>query len=132
MRLRIVCPCGDLQARQTRVAPTGMQRDTKLIWAASTLCFFGFMRVGELTALSASNYDPGVHSCMSDIAVDNLCSPSILNISITQSKTEPFRKGVCLAIGQTGTPLCPVAQIHTVFLRLHESRGTDCTIGIKL
>ena len=48
---------------------------------------------------------------MSDIAVDNLCSPSILNISIKQSKTDPFRKGVCLAIDQTGTPLCPVVAV---------------------
>lgn len=91
--------------------PKGHEWDTKLIWAASTLCFFGFMRAGELTAPSASHYDPVVHLCIADIAVDDRDSPSMLHVSIKQSKTDPFRKGVCLAIGRTGTPLCPVAAL---------------------
>ena len=89
-------------------APKGDKWDIKMIWAAATLCFFGFMRVGGLTPLAVSLYDPEVHLCVVDIAVDSLRAPSIMNIMIKQSKTDPFRKGVCLAIGRTGTSLCPV------------------------
>ena len=62
----------------------------KMIWAATTLCFFGFMRVGELTTLAVSLYDPDMHLCVADIAVDSLCAPLIMNIMIKQSKTNLF------------------------------------------
>ena len=83
--------------------------------------FLWFMRVGELTAPAVSLYDPDVHLCVADIAVDSLRAPSIMNITIKQSKTDPFRKGVCLAIGRTGTSLCPVAAM----LNFIAVRGTD-------
>ena len=102
-------------------APKGDKWDNKMIWAAATLCFFGFMRVGELTASAVSLYDPDVHLCVADIAVDSLWAPSIMNIMIKQSKTDPFQKRVCLAIGRTGTSLCPVAAM----LNIIAVRGTD-------
>ena len=43
---------------------------------------------------AASLYDPVVHLCVADIAVDSLLAPSIMNVTIKQSKTNPFRKGV--------------------------------------
>ena len=76
-------------------APKRKEWDTKLIWAASTLCFFGFLRVGEMTTPSTSHFDPEAHLCIADIAVDNLQSPSIMHVTIKQSKTDPFCKGVC-------------------------------------
>ena len=79
------------------------------------------MRVGELTAPAVSLYDPDVHLCVADIAVDSLRAPSIIHITIKQSKTDPFRKGVCLAIGCTGTSLYPVAAT----LNFIAVRGTD-------
>ena len=102
-------------------APKGDKWDTKMIWAAATLCFFGFMRVGELTMPRASLYDPDVHLCVADITVDSLQAPSVMNVTIKQSKTDPFQKGVSLAIGRTGTALCPVATM----LNFIAVRGTD-------
>ena len=52
-------------------APKGDEWDTKMIWAAVTLCLFGFMRVGELTMPAVSLHDPDVHLCVADIAVDS-------------------------------------------------------------
>ena len=41
-------------------------------------------------------------------------------MKIKQSKTDPFRKGVCHYLGRTGTDLCPVAAI----LDFLQARGT--------
>ena len=43
------------------------------------------------------------------MAIDNSCFPSVLQITIKQSKMDPFRKGVQHFIGLLGTVMCPVA-----------------------
>ena len=90
---------------------TGSDRDTKMIWAACCLCFFGFLRAGEMTVPSDAEFDPKVHLCISDIALDDCRRPGLLRIMIKQSKTDPFRKGVALFVGRTGTTLCPIAAL---------------------
>ena len=85
--------------------------DTKMLWSACCICFFGFLRAGEMTVPGDEEYDPQVHLSVGDIAVDDGRSPSLLRISIKQSKTDPFRKGVDLFIGRTGTDLCPLAAL---------------------
>ena len=91
--------------------PTGSQWDTKMIWAACCLCFFAFLRIGEATTPSDSGYDPSVHLAVEDVAIDNASNPTSLEIHIKQSKTDPFRRGVQLYVGRTGTDLCPVAAV---------------------
>ena len=78
---------------------TGGERDKKLIWAASCICFFGFLRAYEMTVPSGSGYDPTVHLSLSDIALDDKSSPSLVHITIKQSKTDPFQKGVGMFVG---------------------------------
>ena len=82
--------------------------NTKMIWAACCLCFFAFLHSGEMTVPSDQEYDPSAHLSVGDIAVDNSKCPSILCIRIKQCKTDPFRKGVNLYVGRTGSQLCPV------------------------
>ena len=84
---------------------SGDEMDTKMLWSACCICFFGFLRAGEMTVPGDEEYDPQVHPSVGDIAVDDGRSPSLLCISIKQSKTDPFRKGVDLFIGCTGTDL---------------------------
>ena len=43
--------------------------------------------------------------------MDNQTAPSVLRVTIKQSKMDPFRKGVDLFLGKTGTDLCPVVVI---------------------
>ena len=89
--------------------PTAAHRDTKMIWVACCLCFFGFLRAGEMTVPGDNNYDKAIHLSVSDMAVDDQVKPSILQVCIKRSKTDPFRKGVNLFLGRTGSELCPVA-----------------------
>lgn len=92
-------------------APDGGLRDTKMLWAACCLGFFAFLRVGEMTIPSDSEYDPEVHLNIRDIKVDDASKPSQVQIRIKQSKTDPFRHGVSVVVGRTGSDLCPVAAL---------------------
>ena len=89
--------------------PDGGLADTKMLWAASALCFFAFLRVGEMTSPGDGAFDPARHLGVDDIAVDCAHTPQVLRVTIKQSKTDPFRKGVELFIGRVASPLCPVA-----------------------
>ncbi len=83
--------------------------DHIMLWAAATLCFFGFLRAGEITVPSEKDYDPGVHLNAEDIAVDSVTKPSRMRVRIKASKTDPFRNGVDVFLGSTGNALCPIA-----------------------
>ena len=85
------------------------EHDTKMLWAACCLCFFAFLHAGEMTVPSDNEYDEAVHLSVRDISVDDPVHPSMLKIRIKQSKTDPFRKGIDLFVGKTGSCLCPVA-----------------------
>ena len=52
-------------------SPSGSARYTKLIWAAYCLCFFGFLRAGEMTVPGDKEYDPQTHLSLGDIALDD-------------------------------------------------------------
>ena len=73
--------------------------------------FFGFLRSGEFTVPNDTAFDPTCHLTAEDIAVDNYQSPSMVQVNIKQSKTDPFRKGVRVYIGYTGNDLCPVSAL---------------------
>lgn len=83
--------------------------DNLMLWAACTLCFFGFFRAGEITVQSESAFDPGVHLTFGDLALDNQSNPTILRVRVKRSKTDPFRRGIDVCVGRTGNALCPVA-----------------------
>ena len=83
--------------------------DNVLLWVASYLAFFGFLRCGEFTIPSQTEYDPDLS--LTDIALDNKLNPSIIQVRIKQSKTDPFRQGVNLYLGKTGKDICPIQAI---------------------
>ena len=84
--------------------------NTAMLWVACTLCFFGFLRMGE-AVVPASGYDPEVHLSFADARVNDRSSPEWMEVCIKASKTDPFRKGVTIYIGVTGGDLCPVAAL---------------------
>ena len=78
--------------------------EQRLLWAAFSLAFYGFMRVSEFTTPTASDTfsPPGLH--WSDIQLHN----NSLSLTIHQSKTDPFRQGHQINICATNTSTCPV------------------------
>lgn len=61
-----------------------------------------------MTVPSDREYDHAVHLNWEDIAVDNTQNPQAIRVTLKQSKTDPFRKGINLFLGRTGLDLCPV------------------------
>ena len=82
--------------------------DHIMLWAACCTCYFGFLRSGEICSPSQKDYDPSTHLSYSDIAVDSHDDPSTIAITIKASKTDPYRQGVTVYLGATGSQLCPV------------------------
>ena len=82
-----------------------------MMWAACCLAFFGFLRSSEFTVPSQGAFDKDVHLSPADIAIDNKTNPQIVRLTIKQSKTDPFRRGVKLYLGRTDSPICPVLGI---------------------
>ena len=73
--------------------------------------FFGFMRAGEFTITHTNGFDPASSLCVGDIAVDSHHNPSSIQVSLKQSKTDPFRKGVSIYLGRTQSDLCQVTAV---------------------
>lgn len=82
--------------------------DMIMLWAACCTCYFGLLRSGKICVPSASQYDPTGHLSISDVAVDSHVNPSIVALKIKASKTDPFRQGVTIFLGATGSSICPV------------------------
>jgi len=87
------------------------RHDALMLWAAACMCFFGFLRAGEVVIPSASGYDSSVHLSQGDVRVDNTARPQYLEVRIKASKTDPFRKGVSVYLGKGCEDLCPVMAI---------------------
>lgn len=85
--------------------------DFIMLWAASCTCFFGFLRSGEVTVPSMSEYDPEGHLSEGDVSLDSQSEPSVVRVHIKASKMDPFRKGVYVYLGKTGNELCPVVAV---------------------
>ena len=86
-----------------------LDEDMVMLWAATTLCFFGFCRSGEITVPSQSAFDASVHLAWGDVAIDNRSDPQVLKIHLKRSKCDQLRRGVDVFVGRTNDPLCPVA-----------------------
>ena len=72
------------------------------------MCFCGFLRSGEITIPTEAAFDEATHLTFSDLAVDEVQAPKVLKVHLKASKTDPFRAGVDVCVGKTGTNLCPV------------------------
>ena len=73
--------------------------DSLMIWAAMTLAFFGFMRLGELTRNSKFSLE--THLSPSGVRfLPSLSQPDYMSIQVKISKTDPFRIGHTLLIAK--------------------------------
>jgi hypothetical protein len=85
--------------------------------------FLWFLRISEMTVPAQLGYDPSVHLSPADISFDHASNPTIMFITIKQSKTDPFRNGVTLVLGRTWGPLCPVAGMAAYLKQRGLGRG---------
>lgn len=90
-----------------------------MLWAAAATTFFSFCRSGEMVVEKEDAYDPASHLSYRDIAVDNPKKPTMIALTLRQSKTDQARKGVKVVIGSTGDDICPVSAL----LRYLQARG---------
>ena len=86
-------------------------QDTLMLWVAMNMCFFGFLRAGEVCTPSGASYDPSWHLCVQDLALDSHINPTKLFVTIKASKTDPFRQGSTVTLGKTDRLLCPISAI---------------------
>lgn len=98
----------------------GDQYEARLLWAASCLAFFGFLRSGEFTLASQSAI-PAIMA--NDVAVDSREHPSVVSVHLRRAKTDPFGRGVSLFLGRTGVDLCPVAALLNYLVRRPTGEG---------
>jgi hypothetical protein len=78
-----------------------------MLWAAMTLAFFGFLRIGEITCNSAFNETQ--HLMVRDISLLPKSAPQYMLVKIKASKTDPFRQGQTILVGKSHSKICPVS-----------------------
>ena len=89
--------------------PATQNYDSLMLWAAMTLAFFGFLRLGELTC--NSKFNPDIHLTADNVSFSfnqSMHKPISMTILIKESKTDLFRVGQTITIGASSSTLCPV------------------------
>jgi len=110
-----ICPLH----HQSSLGVTDPQTDKIMLWAALAICFFGFMRSGELC--SGSHYDDSAKATsdleFDDIVVDSYQTPSLIRMHLKTSKTNPFYSRSDIFIAATKDDLCLVGALLSWLVR---------------
>ena len=57
-------------------------KDCIMLWAALCICFFGFIRAGEITVSSDTAYDASTHLSVKDVSVDSKSNPRMVKLHL--------------------------------------------------
>ena len=123
-RIRLPITLNILSDMHTVLQHQPTSHNNLMIWAASCLAFFGVLRSSELTVPSQDTYDPSIHLSVNDVAVDSRLSPTMIQVTIKQSKTDPFRQGVNFSWERLMLPFaqllffCPTCHCEATLLDL--------------
>lgn len=98
-------------------------KDSIMLWAAMTLAFFGFLRIGELTCNSTFNEKD--HLMTKDITFLPKSAPQYMLVKIKTSKTDPFRQGQTILIGRSLSKICPVSAMLAYLDTKHSTVGPN-------
>ena len=83
--------------------------NSNMIWAAMTLAFFGFLRLGELTF--NSKFNPDIHltrDCVNFSPLTSGTAAEYITVRIKESKAHPFCLGHKITIVASHTEVCQV------------------------
>ncbi len=120
IRVRLPITIHHLQLFRMLLGITNTQSfDSLMIWAAMTLAFFGFLRLGELTCNCKFNLN--IHLTRDSILFaprSGTKDPEFMTVHIKESKTDPFRLGHTITVGATNSDICPVKALQN-YLSLH-------------
>ena len=108
IRTRLPITLNHLTLFYNQLQPFNSQNwNNKMLWAAICLAFFGFLRIGEFTSNQRSH--SSLQLSASDVQfIPSILSPTSVRVKIKCSKTDSFRKGVTLIIGESGSNICAV------------------------
>lgn len=93
-----------------------------VIWAISSLAFFGFFRLGELLPQSPSVFNPATDLAWGDVAIDDTANPTMVKVHLKKSKCDQFGSGIDAIVGRTGWDLCPVSAL-VQYINLRRDRA---------
>lgn len=105
---------------QLRRVWSGQDFESRLMWAATCVGYFGFLRAGEFTMVDPTA-PPSI--TLEDVAVDSRTAPSALRLFLRRAKTDPFGKGVEIFLGSSGTEVCAVAALLSYMSVRPPARG---------
>jgi len=87
-----------------------------MVWAAATMAFFGFLRVGEMT-VPRGQFEKSYHLGQGDVQVSSHENPEHLVVRIKASKTGPFRQVISVYLGRTYIELFPVVVVWCLMVQ---------------
>lgn len=88
-----------------------------MLRGAFTSAFAGFLRCGEFTLKAGERFDPAIHLTKSSVKFfPDIDNATYVEITLPASKTDPFRKGVCIILAAApGRASCPVDALRAIF-----------------
>ena len=101
------------------------QCDDRMLTAAMTLAFFGFLRCGEFTTPNQNAYQPHRNLSMQDVIFyPTMEEAAYITIRFKYSKTDPFGKGHTVTLHAINTLTCAVqAMRHYLKLRSYHAQS---------
>ena len=82
------------------------------------MCFFGFLRSGEVVVPDGALFDAETH-----LVVGDPTNPEFLEVRLKASKTDTFRLGVSIYLGKAHSDLCPVTAVLAYVVQRSQTSG---------
>ena len=92
-------------------------------WAVACMCFFECLRAGEALSLDGVEFEAKAHLTFEDVRVDSMEKPRLVRVRVKESKTDRLRRGATVALGWTGTDLCPVRAVLALMVQRKAGPG---------
>ena len=97
--------------------------DNQMLWSAICIAFFGFLRISEFTCDNVQRFHSGTLTRDDVQFYPDGSDATSVSLNIKASKTDPFRKGINLIIGATGSEICPVRALNNYLSTANPSTG---------
>ena len=116
-----------LRLLKGKIRQADLDTDMKLLmWAVSTLAFYGAFRIHELLSKNEATYDPDHTLLVEDVKLRGQTGNQVLEISLKCPKEKKSGNPTVVDVFEVGGPLCPVK----AFTKW--ARQSDLTIGQPL